>query len=105
SHITNFSWHDLRHTFASRLAMAGVDIRTIPGTARAPVARDDAALREPLAGPQARCRPPPGADTNRHHYRHQRHLSGFSRAPARRTNLPGHRRKAGVAAPWIEQGT
>jgi integrase len=27
--ITNFSWHDLRHTFASRLAMAGVDIRTI----------------------------------------------------------------------------
>src|SRR5262245_64596025 len=27
--ITNFSWHDLRHTFASRLAVAGGDIRTI----------------------------------------------------------------------------
>lgn len=27
--ISDFSWHDLRHTFASRLAMAGVDIRTI----------------------------------------------------------------------------
>jgi site-specific recombinase XerD len=27
--IRDFHWHDLRHTFASRLAMAGVDIRTI----------------------------------------------------------------------------
>jgi Phage integrase family len=27
--IRDFSWHDLRHTFASRLAMAGVDVRTI----------------------------------------------------------------------------
>jgi site-specific recombinase XerD len=27
--IQNFSWHCLRHTFASRLVMAGVDIRTV----------------------------------------------------------------------------
>ncbi len=27
--ISKFRWHDLRHTFCSRLAMAGVDIRTI----------------------------------------------------------------------------
>ncbi len=27
--LVNFTWHDLRHTFASRLVMADVDIRTV----------------------------------------------------------------------------
>jgi integrase len=27
--LPNFTWHDLRHTFASRLVMADVDIRTV----------------------------------------------------------------------------
>jgi site-specific recombinase XerD len=27
--VKDFHWHDLRHTFCSRLTMRGVDIRTV----------------------------------------------------------------------------
>src|SRR5215469_14965184 len=29
ANVKNFSWHCLRHTFASRLVMSGVDLRTV----------------------------------------------------------------------------
>ncbi len=75
--ISDFRWHDLRHTFASYLAMKNVGLRTIqtlmghstpamtaryahlaPGYVRDEVSKVDEALRERLAVPPSESPPP-----------------------------------------------
>jgi hypothetical protein len=45
SRLDGYTWHCSRHTFASRLVMAGVDLRTVPGARR---------LADPGHGPAVR---------------------------------------------------
>jgi integrase len=44
SGVPDYSWHCSRHTFASRLVMAGVDLRTVGGAPWASDSRHDVAL-------------------------------------------------------------
>ena len=53
--IKNFRWHDLRHTFGSRLAQAGVPILTIKGPDGPLKHRGDHAVRPPVSEQSSGC--------------------------------------------------
>jgi hypothetical protein len=65
--LTDVTPHVLRHTFASRLAMAGVDLRNDPGTRRLAVAQDGGALCASIPESQGRGRGTPGPFHNAFH--------------------------------------
>jgi hypothetical protein len=72
--LRNFTWHCMRHTFASRLVMAGVDIRTVQELLGHKAIRNDGAIQPPRSRAQScrrRAAGRPYSAANRHHYRHR----------------------------------
>jgi len=72
--ITGFNWHCLRHTFASRLVMAGVDLGTVQELLghkciAMSVRYSHLAPKHTLAAVGRLGRR--SGDSNRHHYRHR----------------------------------
>ena len=72
--LESFTWHCLRHTFASRLVMAGVDIRTVQELLGHKTIAMTVRYSSPCPEAYPRRRRAvghPNRGANRHHYRHQ----------------------------------